>query len=313
MEFIKNNIRYILALVTISTIVFVFYILLGLQSDQNRFLSLEPMMDGIGPRPFVYRVLTPFIVRVISMAFNIPPLFGALIVMYLSLLGFALTMPSLIKIFLPEGNFLKPSLMAPLGLVPFLLVHRQVYDFPTLFLFTLALFFLAKKNFRGYLPVFIFAVLSKETSLFLLFFFLLQFNGMERKRFIFLAAVQLVFYALIRLALIYVFRDNPGSVVEFHLYEHMGVYLHYWLAALALLASAIGIIYICIMIPLDEANFIRNSIIAIGGPTLILYFFLGMPFEIRIFLEAYPSIFLAVLLAVRFSLGHTEESEQLIQ
>jgi Gpi18-like mannosyltransferase len=281
---------YILGLLVVSTSVFILYISLA---AQDHFAQLEPLLTGTAPRPYVYRVLTPLIVRSLSNVFDTSPFLVSLLVMYISLIGFSLVMSALTKVFLPQ-HFQAYALFTPIGLIPLLLQQRQIYDFPTLFLFTLALYFLAKNEFPKYIFVFVLATLSKETSLFLIILFVLQFRKSERTRFLLLSIIQIAVYVLIRLVLILFFRGNPGNLVEFHLFDHVNAYISNPVCAFILFGMIFSIVGISVFSAADESHFVKNSLIAIGGFTLPLYFLFGVPFEVRVFLEAYPPIFLMI-------------------
>ncbi len=269
----------------ISTLVFILYMLLAVD---NHFSALNPMINGTEARPFVYRVLTPLIIRVLVQVTTIPPAVAAVLVMYLSLLGFSWTMLAVLGVFLP-GRFARLfGLLAPVGLIPFLIEQRHIYDLPNLFLFTLSFFFLAKDNLRNYALTFILAALSKETSLFLIFFFAIHFRKMKRNRYLRWIAFQVLSYGTIRLALIYLFRDNPGSLAEFHLLE----YMQNPVAVFIPLVACIVLIWLSIYRSAGEARFARNALLAVGGSTLLLYFIFNSPNEYRIFLETYPALFL---------------------
>lgn len=289
----NKDFLYHFALLIVSTAVFMLYMSLA---TQNHFSPLEPMINGTAARPYVYRILTPFIVRIFSNVLNISPFLSAVFIMFVTMLGALWLILALSKIFLPQYPHLF-AILAPLGLIPFLLEQRYIYDFPTLFLFTLALFYLAKRKFYHYIMAFVLATFSKETSLFLLIFFVIQFRKMERKQFLLLIFVQVTLYTLIRLALILIFNNNSGSLLEFHLYDHLKAYLHRPINAIVLFFAIISLMGVSVFHSTNRSDFVQNSLLAIGGPTLLLYFFFGVPFEVRIFLESYPSMFLAVSLA----------------
>jgi hypothetical protein len=291
----RTQLLYQLALVAISTLVFILYILLA---TQNHFSQLEPMLDGTASRPYVYRVLIPFTARMLSETLSISPFFSAILIMYVSLLGFAWSMWSLTKVLLPPAYVQRATLLAPIGLIPFLIEQRHMYDFPVLFLFTLALWLLAKNKFGTYIPIFVLATLAKETSLFLIFFFIIQFHKIERKHFLALVFIQLVIYIFIRALLILHFRQNPGGLVEFHFYEHLDAYLEHPAGAIVLFLSIISLMGIYLIDRAEDITFARNAMLAIGGPTLLLYFVFGVPFEVRIFLESYPALVLVTSHAV---------------
>jgi hypothetical protein len=155
---------------------------------------------------------------------------------------------------------------------------------------------LARNDFKKYFVAFVAAALIKETALFLTLFFILQFGKIGTKKFILLVLAQLLVYAVIRAGIMLAFKDNPGTVMEYHLYDHAAAYRQRPIAATGLLCAIIavgaGAAYLRKRYP-----FISNSLIAIGGTTTVLYLFFGVPFEIRVFLETYPSIFLTVVLS----------------
>lgn len=285
---------YTFTLWLITTVVFGLYIWL---STQNHFSQLEPMINGTALRPYVYRVLAPFLIKTLSLLPGISSYSSALIVMYLSLVGFSRTILALAKFFLSARHARTVALLSLVGLIPLLIVQRYIYDFPILFLFTLALYFLAKSDFAKYILTFVFATLSKETSLFLFLFFAIQFRNIERRKFQLLCFIQLVIYLAIRLSLIGLFRDNPGSLAEFHMYDHFTAYLRSPISAIFLFFTIVLIVGIGALHTQSQYDFLRNTLVAIGAPTLFLYFLFGMPFEVRVFLETYPGVFLLASLA----------------
>jgi hypothetical protein len=220
-------------------------------------------------------------------------------------------MLALTRIFLPIKFFKGCALLAPVGLIPFLFEQRHLYDFPTLFLFTLALYYLAKNDLPKYILVFILVTLSKETSLFLVVFFAMQFRKMERRSFLAVVLIQIAIYVFIRGLLMDIYKNNPGRILEFHLYEHLNAYSQHPVYALILFSTIILIMSLGAFISMDKSNFVRNSLSAIGGPALLLYFFFGVPFEVRVFLETYPSIYLTVCLAIVFFIDRSPHVKQL--
>lgn len=288
-----GNIIHAILLLLITTAVFGAYILLA---AQNHFPQIEPMLNGTAARPFVYRVLPSFFIKIISNVFGFSPYLSAMIIMYISLMGFTYTILALAKLFLPTPYVRSFTLFAPVGLLPFLIYQRHIYDFPTLFFFTLALYFLARNKLGIYILIFTITTLTKETSLFLFIFFLLQFRNIGTKKIIFWSTIQILIYAALRFATIYLFRNNPGGLLESHLYDHFNIYRLYPELAVVLFLLLFTIAGIAVLQTQDKTNFLRNSFIAIGGPTLVLYLVAGMPFEMRIFLEAYPSAFLSIAL-----------------
>ena len=288
-----TNILHAFVLVFITTSIFGIYILLA---AQNHFPQIEPMINGTAPRPFVYRVLPSFIIKILSNALGISPYLSAIITMYISLIGFSFSILALAQLFLPPLYVRPITLIAPIGLLPFLIYQRHIYDFPILFVFTLALYYLARNNLGMYILMFTIATLTKETSIFLFIFFLIQFKNMRIKKIILWSIAQIFIYSALRLGIIFLFRNNSGTVMESHLYDHLNMYRQYPEFAAILFFLLFATAGIAILQKEDKTNFLRTSLIAIGGPTFVLYLLSGMPFEMRIFLEAYPSAFLSTAL-----------------
>jgi hypothetical protein len=301
----KKDFLYTLALLLITTIVFGFYLRLA---TQNHFSQLEPLVNGTAPRPYVYRALAPFLVKTLSEITHVSLFSAAVIVMYLSIVGFSLTMLALGKIFLARPYIHPFTLLAPIGLLPFLFEARHIYDFPNLFLFALALYFLAGDRFGRYLLVFVACAFSKETSLLLLLFFAVQFRSLARKKYLRLILAQLGIYVGVRFLLIELFKRNPGSVLEFHLLDQVNAFAEHPILFTSFLI-VLGVLgWLAVKPGALGDSFLRNFLVIIGIPLFILFLFFGMPYEVRVFMEIYPSLFLLVSQsAIRLLENHAKQ------
>jgi hypothetical protein len=98
-----------------------------------------------------------------------------------------------------------------------------MYDFPELLLMLLCLIALAKARLVWFYPLFLLAILNKESNVLISAFFLaFMYDRLPRKQLIIHLAVQLMVGALIVLALRIAFSDNVGAQA------------HYWLPVNAL-------------------------------------------------------------------------------
>ncbi|MCK9425007.1 MAG: hypothetical protein M0Q21_03090 [Ignavibacteriaceae bacterium] len=151
-------------------------------------------------------------------------LFG-LLLMYFALVGFAFSQKYLISlIFTSNKIFIDSIVIISLLLLPALNKYSLfVYDFPTLFLFTLCLVLMIKQRWKEYLIIFSLATLNKETTVLLIgvyyFYYLYQLKQQDRifKR---VLIAQVIIYVGLRLLLYVVYLNNPGSSIEFHLIDH---------------------------------------------------------------------------------------------
>jgi hypothetical protein len=278
-----------LAVIAFTTIIFGFYIYTTLYV--HRLEALQPYLDWSVPRPFVYRALTTLAIQGVSAGFSISPELASLAISYLALLGFAWAFWYLAIRFLPTRRAQQMTLLAPLTLCPLFLVQRQIYDFPTLFLFTLALALLAHEKFFGYLLLLPLVCLTKETALLLIFFFAFHFRAWTRQYAI-LLGVQLWTYAATRFSLMWIFRNSAGSDLEFHLIDQIHFYSANPAFALLLLGFVVAVIALAAYQFSAKPKFLRDAVLTIGIPLAVLFIFFGFPFELRVFFEAHPALLL---------------------
>ncbi|MHC4706722.1 MAG: hypothetical protein ACYS8I_06505 [Planctomycetota bacterium] len=217
---------------------------------------LQDMVDGTAYRPYVYRVLVPSTLRAISSitpasiedsfsaiaetnpflaeAFNhlgwnassAYLFFWLTIIMLLSFIGFAHNTSRLsIKLCdMPDTGLTRVSLavIALLGLPPFFKFVSFIYDPTQLFLFTLALWYVANSKTRAFLVTFGFCCLNKETSILLIPIYAVSFlrNGRLSKQYLGVLLGITSYYLIVRSSITYIFLSNPGPLATFHLTDH---------------------------------------------------------------------------------------------
>lgn len=290
-----SDIAFSASLLIITLFVFGLYLTFA---AQNHFAQIEPIINGTAARPYIYRILSAVIVKNISHILGLSYSASAIILMCLSLIGFSFTMQAFTQSFL-TGKYVKIiTLLAPIGLIPLLIYQRHIYDFPTLFLTTLALYLLYKQEFNAYIVVFLLASLTKETSLLLIIFFVFHFRKIDKTKLVKLALIQIIVYVIVRLAIMFRFRNNSGTSIEFHFAEHITSYAQNPWLTVVLFSSIIILVIVAIRLKGSDSIFIKDALLTIGLPLLILYFISGVPFEIRIFFEIYPIVFLALVVTL---------------
>lgn len=289
------------------------YSQVGLGAEER--FGLGPMVYGTAHKPFVYRVLVPGIVRFITplvpdsltQAALDNPVWGqwitqlgdnsyttetfiTIIIMYGSVLGFTWAFGQLMAVLEYSRATTAIMTIGLLLLMPQYYGFGNIYDLPCLFLFTLALWLMAKMQWIWYLLAFTLASLNKETSILLTLIFIVHYwKRLDRETYLFLAMVQFGIYGLIKAVLTLVFLNNPGSVVEYHLLDHLDIFR---MAPFILVLSSLSV---GIVAWLGYKNwkhkpaFIKSALVMIP-PMIGLYVLFGYPFEIRVFLEALPVI-----------------------
>jgi hypothetical protein len=284
------------------------------------------MVYGRASRPFVYRALVPTAVRLVSGLVpasahaaatsaaqhtrlkhlvsawdNLPPEYFlefliALAFMYGSLIGFLVALRRLAHALfeLPDSFARKIPLIALLLLPPMFRYTSFIYDFPSLFLFTLGLVLMVRQRWRAYFGLLVIATINKETAVLLPFVFGLYFlrrPELLKGRFWPLLGAQIGLWLVIKLGINFVFRHNPGGVAEFHLGDHnLGLLRSYsvgtavaWLVLAVLMAVRWS----------ETPRFLRTALWIL--PVLVgLTLFLGYLDELRDYYEAFPVIVLLV-------------------
>jgi hypothetical protein len=330
-----NRLSYFILALCVTTLVFFVFLQVS-NVNQHPDARFSDMVYGKAHKPFVYRILLPVTIRLTTSI--IPPQTRAflsrevgeiqfaqkvlskfhtqreylveagiaLTLLYLSLLGFVFALRYLLT-----GVFRAPPffadmvpLLATLGLVPFF-THGYLYDPSVLFFFTLELGLLVRDKWRAFLLIFPFACLNKETSILLTLVFAVHFYKNKRidwMPFIKALLFQVAFFVMIKLALSWVFKDNPGTVMAFHLPRHLRVYRQYPLLTLSYTLVLLFIAVLMFYKREEKPEFLLYGTLMII-PLYILYLLGGWPYEIRVFYEVYPIVLLLSAHTIGCALG----------
>lgn len=316
-----------------SVITFVFFIFIrdpGL--DDNPRARVADMVYGKAHKPFVYRVLLPGIVRIgvsiipesVKSAINeqfghrIPLGLGwpvkytteylvASVCMWLSLILFFVAIrylcTGIYKVSDNVANLVALTTIA--GLPIFFSYASYIYDFPVLFLFTVGLGLMVRSKWVPFAILFPFACVNKETAILLTMIFTIHFfhatHGMSRTLFHKLLLYQICVFVLIKFALFYIFMANPGSFVEFHLFDHnmrmlfhpypLGTFLNW------------GIVMALVFYGWSEKPSFLKSGLWICVPLFLLTLLFGFLDELRDFYEVYPIVLLLSFHGINSLLG----------
>ncbi len=275
--------------------------------NHNDRAQLDAMIAGSAHRPFQYRILVPRMAALLAPIIPQPtgsmqsaldailasfggasgPSIGILLiqifsmvitVIYTARLGQALG--------LGRHSIITAAALPVIVLIFFTIILRYVYiyDLPQMALFTVALYAILKNRRAVYLVLLAAATLNKETALILIIisaWWLLRLDR-SRRAWLFVAA-QMAIYGLLRLALVLAYQDNPGGLVEWHIWEHLhyvGLYYHNVL----IIISAALILRRWQSKPL----FLRGALLIGLAVLLPLFLVWGYPTEIRAFMEIVP-------------------------
>lgn len=317
------NVAYDLGLLFL-TVVFLWSFLIRNGINSRGVAYFMDMVEGRAARPYVCRCLVPGAVRVVAGALPKAKLeaFGramdrnwlvdrylgmlhwepqhlawyliATALMFGSLLGFLFAVRYLFERFYPcrPAASRGITLAALLGLFSLYKYTNYIYDPATLFLFTLGLGLMARRRWGLFLAVYFFACLNKETTILLTLIFVLvnrSAPGMNARTYRKVLVAQLVIFAAVKGALTLAFRNNPGSVVEFHFDQTFAILTRGF--SLETLMAWVGLGLLVFHRWDEKPLFLRRGLI-IAIPLVLLTSILGFVDELRDYYEVYPIVLL---------------------
>jgi hypothetical protein len=268
----------------------------GLQNDRA-YAFLGTFIPGEVARPFVYRALLPLLAEIGWWIAPLEPMYHQYLSIYLSLVGFVIGLRRLMLSFWQPTATLTLVALASIPLIgPFLLMEHYPYDLPMLCLFTWGLVWLAQQRWRWFLICYSVACFNKETTIFLTLIFLVSYYPKRADLpFWRLLLMQLGIFVLVRAALMVIFRDFPGDTVWLHLGYHIQIYREWpWLT----LTHLLGVSMVGVVVARNfhqKPFFLRQALLVTLPLMTVLFFLFGFPFEIRIFFEVYPLLFLLAI------------------
>jgi hypothetical protein len=320
---------YFLTLLGISVYVFALFVrpVEGVHSGLNNYHRSKflDMVNGTAYKPFVYRTLFPTTIRILSAVTPTPikqafaataqsnrfvrerfrMLFWettaayeyglASTLMVLCFMGFAHTAAqytlSLCQLAPQRRTRLFLVVSVLLGLPFFFRYTAYPYDPLQLFLFTLALFFLATSRLRAFVITFVFCCINKETAVLLIPLFAV----IGRKQDVSSRQYQNILFGLIgcyvsiKTLITLLFWNNPGSFVEFQWTHNLewfqrGLSFTHWIVFISL-----G--WLVFYQWRSKPAFLKWAFVCTLPPLMILALFLGYFDEWRGYYEAYPTVF----------------------
>lgn len=302
---------------------------------------LEQLVSGQAKQPFVYRQLVPGMIRLLApgparqVEIPIPVVHGAVSILAegqpTNQAALALTLDFLFLVlaswavrWLAMIQRLNPALADLVGVVfPVTTIlfakFGKIYDSPALALFTLAIAIMVAissgqdnrslSRWMIYLGIFTLTGINKETAILLIIPFLLLFwRRMPFARFYLLLVAQLAIYLVIKIGLAWLFYLNDGGIFEIHLFYT----LYTWSTHPGNLAACLAmflLLGVWIFRNWRQKPLAMRQAMLILPPMVFLWFFLGMPYELRVFLELWPVVFLLLLPA---SVWHLERDPAVV-
>ncbi len=323
---VKKTIYWILVLV-IALFIFIDFLQVS-RIGTNYVTAFDRIITGTADRPFAYRVFLPMVANflkpvvpksiALKLETGLDTIVGdkiimkrfsgrlfprqvatILVMMYLSLVGFVFAIWRLLQKlgYNSKVQYVFP-LLALVGCMVFF-GFGYMYDLPVLFFFSMSLLLMFEKRWGWFLLIFACATLNKETSIFLFPVFALYFyNRMPRRKFAILSASQIGIYGLVHGIVMFVFRNNPGSIVQWHFYDQIDKFKEIVQTTPILLVewmATVAIIIILVAYRWSYKPLFLRIALSILPVFLILFVLWGFPLEIRSMLEVYPIVVILML------------------
>lgn len=224
---------------------------------------------------------------------SIYPRIVMILLMYGCLWGLIIMMYKLGKELFPGDNAIKYFAPIPaLLLIP--CMHWKmtyVYDPAVLFLSAACYYFMVTRQFSLYIATFAFACINKESSIFILLFFMLWFyKRLPAKKFILLIASQIIIYATIRMVILATYSHNIGGVFE----EYLGrmVYFELYPRNMFHRLTTFALIMFLLVHDWTKKPLFLKYVFLIWPLFFVAYFIYGYPGEYRVFHDIFPLILL---------------------
>ena len=260
---------------------------------------LVDMVHGTAWRPYVTRALVPFVASLgvaASGRFPHAEYLFVTLVMAASLVGFQSALRKLFKAtYMTSDTAVRVTALVALASLPLTFgpFSRQIYDFTTLWMFALALALMYQQQWPAYLACFAVATVNKETSVLLALVFAVHFFQRQRMpltRLVSLLAAQALIFIAIRGLIAYIFRNNPGGVVEINWENHNQQVLLDPRMMSKRLFLLIGVGAFGAWHWRDKPPFLRDAVIVLAPVLLIMGVTVGQVDEIRAYYEIYPLV-----------------------
>ena len=285
----KNIHNHIIAL-TILIIIFIYLLW------QYTFVFYENNFSGYVDRPFVYRQFVPQMALFLSIIGRIQLNIAVVVVIILSAIGFTVSLRHFYLAFWKKTFYTDIfTLLSVILFFNFFMFERKVYDLSTAFFITLALNLLVRKNFKAFYLLYPLSCLNRETTFLLtLLFIVYYFRKLRIRDYIFGLIYQVIIYFSIRLFLMFIFRNNPGFPMYYRLIENFQLYYSEPIKTI-IFAAVVLIIFIFVVYRWStKPEFLRVGLQVFFPVLFILYIFLGVSFEFRVFIEVYPILILLI-------------------
>jgi hypothetical protein len=264
----------------------------------NALPLIEQNVFGLISKPFVYRQFVPIMAQLLIRFGRIRADIAVILIIYFSAIGFVYSIKYLYTAFWKRTIFTDITALLGIELLFLIIIKDQkIYDISTAFFFTLGLALLARYKFIMFSVLYPLACLNRETTIILTLFFMVYFfRRMKLEIYIVALTYQVFIYLIIRLVIMQVFSQNPGTIAYFRPLQNLLAYLNNPFLTFVFISLIVILLFIIINKWFEKPLFLRTAFLIFISTSSIMYFLFGVSFEIRVFIEVYP---IALLLSLQ--------------
>jgi hypothetical protein len=259
------------------------------------FSYLNSAVYSFETRPFVYRVLIPFLSRALEKITGIHAVYCMVFLVVLSSIGLFYSLKYLYKSFLENEEYARLFSFVGCELTLLLiLIGVKPYDIATTMFFALSFGLLARGKFNLYYLIFVIASINRETTFLLSLFFIVYFFGkIPFGQYLFGVIYQGLAYLIVKIIIMSIYANVPGTPLQWRPFEVITGYVDkpVWFAVFFLIFFLILLAFSVYQWN-DKPMFLRVAFCTIFPVQLILHILLGYSYEIRVFAEIFPIIFM---------------------
>lgn len=202
-----------------ATFVFFYYQKVVARADFADAKSIDAVVTFIAAKPYQFRLLSAFIIKALSFISFISLrswfVIYSTVIIYLLLITYRQFLMSYVE------SRLQVTLLSPVILYSmawnYILLNQsfQFYDFTAILFFTLGMLCIIRDDFKMLLIIYPFAILNKETAVYLIFVYLFyNYKNIFTGKVILRTAVLTIIFLVIKTILAVIFNNNPGDMFE---------------------------------------------------------------------------------------------------
>lgn len=294
---------HVLYMLLAAGFVYLYYLKIIQSADLNNTNSIDAVLSFETYKPWQFRLFIPFIFFLLKPLSFVPQItvftFYSVIIVYLLVVVYCKVLQEYF-----ENNrlvfFAAPVILYPM-LWNYIILNQifQYYDFTSILIFTLGLYFIIKEKFLPLLIVFIAGVLNKETAGYLVVAYLLfNYKIMFTKKVILNSLLMAAVFIVIKVSLGIIFSGNPGDPFELCTYENINIIKNFFSNRIYFthIVFSFGLMYVFIFLLFLTGRwkrFLPRSFVIINLaflPNLLLGFFVTYYDEVRVYAEFVPLV-----------------------